>query len=87
MRDVVFDPIKTGFTWVDDPDGGMGWYDYDPGAEKEARRDRDAFAREQRKAGKTVRCSTSRGLRSMGGIGTNRPHIELIVPHYRAMVS
>ena len=59
MRDVVFDPIKTGFTWTDGGVDGMGWYEYDTNAEKTARRDRDAFAREQRAAGKTVRCSTS----------------------------
>jgi len=80
MTDVAFDPIKYGFSWTDD------WYDYDAGAEKTARRARDDFAKEQRRAGKTVKCSTNRSLRTMGGIGTNRPQIELVVPIFRALV-
>lgn len=84
---VTFDPTKMGFKWTnDDSCGGMGWYDYDASAEKTARRDRDAFARRERKTGKIVRCSTTRSLRSFGGIGTNRPHIELWVPIFQALV-
>lgn len=87
MTDKVFDPIKTGFKWVsDDSCGGMGWYDYDPSAEKQARKDRDAYARSARKTGKTVKCSVNRSLRTMGGIGTNHPEISLLVPIYRALV-
>ena len=87
MTTKVFDPIKTGFKWVDSEEcGGMGWYDYDPSVEKECRRDRDAFARQARKDGKTVKCSMNRSLRSMGGIGSGHPHIELIVPIYQAVV-
>ena len=79
-RDVVFNPLKHGFSWSDD------WYDYDRSAEKDSRRDRDRFAKEQRKLGKIVKVSTTRSLMSMGGIGTNRPHIELFVPIFRAVV-
>jgi len=87
MQTMIFDPIKTGFRWNDDDCcGGMGWYDYDAGAEKAARRDRDAFARAARKAGKTVKCSTTKSLRTMGGIGTNHPEISLVVPIYQALV-
>jgi hypothetical protein len=84
LADLVFDPIKTGFKWVSGD--GMGWYDYDAGAEKNARRDRDAAARAARKVGRTVKCSVTRSLRTMGGIGTNHPEISLVVPIYRALV-
>ena len=80
MTDVAFDPIDYGFSWIDD------WYEYDASAEKRARRDRDDFARRERKAGKTVKCSTNRSLRRMGGIGSGHPDIELIVPIFRALV-
>lgn len=87
MQDVAFDPIKTGFRWTnEDCCGGMGWYEYDASAEKTARKDRDAFARAARKDGKTVKCSTNKSLRTMGGIGTNHPEISLVVPIYRALV-
>ena len=87
MQDVSFDPIKTGFKWVaDDSCGGMGWYDYDPSAEIKARKDRDAFARKARKDGMTVKCSVTKSRRTMGGIGTNHPEIDLVVPIYRALV-
>jgi hypothetical protein len=87
MTDVVFDPIKTGFRWVcDDSCGGMGWYDYDASAEKAARKDRDDYAKQQRAAGKIVKVSTNRSIRTMGGIGTNHPEISLVVPIYRALV-
>jgi len=87
MRDVAFDPTATGFRWTDnDSCGGMGWYEYDRSSEKTARRDRDAFAKKERKNGKTVKCNTTRSLRSFGGIGSGRPHIELVVPIYRALV-
>ncbi|MHC4302539.1 MAG: hypothetical protein ACYS7Y_35210 [Planctomycetota bacterium] len=87
MTDVAFDPTAAGFKWTnDDSCGGMGWYEYDKSAEKTARKDRDDFARKQRKLGKTVKCSTNRSLRSFGGIGSGRPHIELIVPIFRALV-
>lgn len=86
-QNVRFDPIKTGFRWTESDDcGGMGWYEYDSSAEKKALTDRNKFAREQRKAGKTVKCSTNRSLRRMGGIGSGHPDIELIVPIYHAVV-
>ena len=87
MTDVAFDPIDYGFRWTDDDScGGMGWYDYDASAEKRARKDRDDFARRERKAGKTVKCSTNRSIRRMGGIGSGHPDIELVVPIFRALV-
>jgi len=87
MREKVFDPIKTGFKWVsDDSCGGMGWYDYNSYAEIEARRARDGYAKQQRSCGKTVKCSVTRSIRTMGGIGTNHPEISLVVPIYRALV-
>jgi hypothetical protein len=87
MRDLVFDPTVTWFKWTNDSNGDPDWYEYDDKrAECATRRARDEFARVQRKAGKTVKCSTTRSLRSFGGIGSGRPHIELIVPMYRALV-
>ena len=87
MRDLGFDPTRNGFRWTNDSDGNPDWYEYDgKPAEKAARRARDGFARQERKAGKIVRCSTNRSLRSFGGIRSGRPHIELIVPIYRALV-
>jgi hypothetical protein len=65
----------------------MGWYEYDgKPAEKAARKERDDYARAARKRGATVKCSTNRSLRSFGGIGSGRPHIELVVPIYRVLV-
>ena len=87
MTDVAFDPIKYGFRWTEDSDGGMGWYEYDGKvAENAAKRDRNKYAKEQRALGKTVKVSTTKSLRTMGGIGTNHPEISLVVPIYRALV-
>lgn len=81
MTDVSFDPIDYGFRWTDD------WYEYDgKPAENAARKARNDYAKQQRALGKTVKVSTTRSLRSMGGIGSGRPHIELVVPIYRALV-
>jgi len=83
MRTVTFDPIDYGFRWNKD------WYEYDGKvAEDAAKKARDDYAREQRKLGRTVKKRSSRNnLRSMGGIGSNCPHIELLVPIYQVLVS
>ena len=83
MRTVTFDPTDYGFRWTED------WYEYDgKPAEDAAKKARDDYAREQRKSGRTVRKRSSRNnIRSLGGIGSNHPHIELFVPMYHVLVS
>lgn len=81
---IIFDSLDYGFTWTAptaaDP---MGWYEFDAkSAERAARAARDKKARELRKAGHTVTVFASTGLRSRGGIGSGRPHIETYANSY-----
>ncbi len=82
MHTETFDPIDYGFRFVGD------WYEYDgKAAERAALKARNDYAKAQRALGKTVKCSAERNnLRSMGGIGSGHPHIELVVPIYTALV-
>jgi len=81
-REESFNPIRFGFEWTDpEPGEQFGWYEFDhPTAYAAAVRARDERAKELKAEGFTVRRKTRRrNLMSMGGIGTNRPHIELLV--------
>jgi hypothetical protein len=82
MSTVTFDPIKYGFRWTND------WYEYDgKPAEDAAKAARDDYAKQLRKEGKTVKKrTTGKNLRSMGGIGSGNPHIELVVPMFHVIV-
>jgi len=84
MSQQRFNPLHFGFTWTSD-----GWYEFDHVAtHKAARAARDAEARRLRKAGHKVRCWTNNNqLVSQGGIGSGKPHIELIVSVYGLTVS
>lgn len=75
---LIYDALDFTFAWTDD------WYTYDRTAgEKAARKARDEKAKELRKAGKTVQCfSLPHQLRSKGGIGSGRPHIEVVSTAY-----
>ena len=80
-----FNPINYGFEWTKD-----GWYDFDhKAAHKAARQARDAAAKSLRRTlgKKAVTCHTnSNQLMSRGGIGSSKPHIEVIVNVYRLTV-
>lgn len=76
-----FSPTKYNFKWTED-----GWYEWDyDAAHKAALKARDARARELKAKGyEEVRKSSQRDcLMSLGGIGTQYPHIELVVTVYR----
>ena len=81
----TFDPIDYGFRWTEpteqDP---MGWYEYDgKPAEQAALKARNAEAKRLKAAGHQVRKgSLGKQLRTLGGIGSGRPHIDLLVPVY-----
>ena len=78
MTTTTFNPIDYGFRWTSD------WYEYDGKiAENKALKARNAFAKELKTEGRRVRKhSMGRQLISRGGIGSGRPHIELVVPVY-----
>ena len=78
MAQRTFSGIEIGFRFVGD------WYEYDGAvAEKKARVARDAFARELKAQGYAPRkFSLGLQLRSMGGIGSGQPHIELYTKSY-----
>ena len=74
----TFNPIDYGFEWTED-----GWYSFDENARKEALRARNKEAKRLREQGYNVRCFTlSNQLMSKGGIGSGRPHIQLVVSVY-----
>ena len=82
---IIFDSLDYGFRWIDPtPADPMGWYEFNAkDAAKAARKARDAKAKELRAAGREVRVfSLPNGLRSKGGIGSGRPHIEVIATSY-----
>jgi hypothetical protein len=82
---IIFDSLDYGFRWIEPTESDpMGWYEFDAKeAEKSARRARDAKARELRKEGKTVAVFALTGqLRSRGGIGSGKPHIEVYANSY-----
>ena len=75
---MIFSGIEFGFRWVAD------WYEYDgEAAEDKAKAARNDKVKELRAAGRTVKCfSLGRQLRSMGGIGSGHPHIEVVTRTY-----
>jgi hypothetical protein len=79
MTTTTFSPIDYGFRWTSDD-----WYEYDgKEAERTALRERNAFAKRLKAEGRRVRKgSLGKQLVSMGGIGSGKPHIELVVPVY-----
>lgn len=74
-----FNPIHYGFRWTDD-----GWYEFDElDAKNRAWKARAEFVKELRKDGfTTILKSSTKQLISRGGIGSGRPHIELLVRVY-----
>ncbi len=74
-----FSPLDYGFSWTDD-----GWYNFDGKlAAKAALKARNTRAKDLAAKGHTVRKgSLGKQLVSRGGIGSGRPHIELVVPVY-----
>jgi hypothetical protein len=86
MPQKTFSPLDNGFRWtgLDSGDLSKIWYEYDgKPAEKAALQARNAFAKKLEKEGFRVRkISLGKQLVSRGGIGSGRPHIELVVPVY-----
>ena len=76
---MIIDPTSFQFFWTDD-----GWYTFDrQAAHKAAIAERRRRAKELKAQGYKVRLSTlSDQLISKGGIGSGRPHIELVVNCY-----
>ena len=87
MTETKFNPVDFGFRWVADGTE-MGWYQFDyKSACESAKKARDAYAKDMKKKGYTVKKRSSKNnLISKGGIGSGRPHIELLVPIYRVIV-
>ncbi len=73
-----FVPTNYGFNWVDD------WYEWDSkAAHKQAMQERNAEAAKLVKQGKKVKKWSSPGsLMSKGGIGSGKPHIEIVCTVY-----
>ena len=89
MQTQTFNPIDYGFRWTPATDQDpMGWYEYDgKPAERAALKARNAEAKRLEKLGHTVKKSSlGKQLISRGGIGSGRPHIELVVPVYALTV-
>jgi hypothetical protein len=82
----TFSPLDYGFRWtgLDSKDISGIWYEYDgKQAEKAAMQARNEFAKEMKRQGYTVRKSSlGKQLVSRGGIGSGKPHIELVIPVY-----
>jgi hypothetical protein len=77
-RQQLFLPLDYGFRWTED------WYEYDgKPAEQAALKARNAEFKRLKAEGHAVRkFSLGKQLVSRGGIGSGRPHIELVVPCY-----
>lgn len=82
-RSERFSPLDYGFSWTND-----GWYAFDSKqAHAAAKAARDAAFRQLKAEGKDVRRSTDpKQLVSRGGIGSGRPHIELVINVYCLLV-
>lgn len=79
MGQQIFSGIEFGFRWRT-PD----WYEYDgEAAERLALKARNAKAGKLKAQGiRSYKFSLGLQLRSMGGIGSGHPHIELYVKSY-----
>lgn len=78
----IFNPLDYGFKWVrDNRYNPPYWYEYDGAkSKKKALIARNKRAKELRAQGYTVVSKTMRSqLLSMGGIGSGRPHVTLVV--------
>lgn len=82
-NDRSFNPADFEFSWTRD-----GWYEWDgEKAHAEAKRERDAVAREARKQGRKVKCWSNRGQQiTRGGIGSGHPEIDMLVTVYHVEV-
>ena len=78
MNQRSFNPIDYGFRWTAD------WYEFDSAAaHKAAMQARNKEASALVKAGRKVKkWSQSGNLMSRGGIGSGKPHIEVVVTVY-----
>lgn len=77
MAQKTFDGIEFGFKWVGD------WYEYDSNAEKVALKARNDMAKELAAQGhKVSKFSLGTQLRTMGGIGSGKPQIEILTKCY-----
>lgn len=83
MAQELFSGVETFFRWTTEADGST-WYQFDEdAARKHALRERNRRARELERAGYTVRkFSLGKQLRSKGGIGSGKPHIEFLSTCY-----
>lgn len=75
MPQESFDGIKEHFSWTPD-----GWYKWDPkAAHKTALQNRKNRVKELKSQGREVfTFSLGKQLRILGGIGTDKPEIEII---------
>lgn len=78
MDQRTFNPVNYFWTWTSD------WYEWDSAAaHKAAMKERNAEAAKLVKAGKRVKKWSHAGsLMSRGGIGSGKPHIEVVVTVY-----
>lgn len=86
-RTTTFNPIDFGFNWTEpetDNPRDLGWYEFDQTqAAKDALKARNAEVKRLRKLGHRVTVSSlGKQLISRGGVGSNRPHVEFVVPVY-----
>lgn len=74
----IFNPASYTFEWTED------WYKWDrTEAHKAALKARNAEAKRLKTLGFEVqKCSLQNQLMSMGGAGSNKPHISLVVNCY-----
>lgn len=75
---LTWNPLDYGFRWTAD------WYEFDDkAAEAAAKNARDLEAKRLKAQGKKVKkFREGNNLMSKGGIGSNHPHIEVIVTVY-----
>ena len=80
--DRSFNPVNYTFQWTGE--GEHGWYEWDyDEAHKQAKAARLAERKRLKEKGYKVKFGTHRNsLMSMGGIGSGRPHIQLVVTVY-----
>lgn len=79
MAQQTFSGVDFGFRWTSD-----GWYEYDGAeAERKALATRNARVRELKARGHKPRpFSLGLQLLSRGGIGSGRPHVEILTKCY-----
>ena len=87
MTSERFNPVDFHFSWIDDG-SEYGWYEWDSKrARTDARRARDARARELKAEGRTVKkTSEPNQLITRGGIGSGHPEISHVVTVYGLLI-